>query len=307
MYDNMSAKIMGFKKTEWSSFKDLLADNSFEFNIVTNSLQTREYLNWSNLRVEYYPNTEQVWIKNSLHVFFNDIVSEIPIGKENYNDFTIFNLRKTVEFLSSCFNRSLADFEIFGKIEYGVNINVSPYDPSNIIKSYVSISNTSINMFHAMSPKEGRVYGGVSYFTEYKFKVYNKTKQSNNQKKGIMRLECQSEVSRIKRVCNLKKITFEEIIKDGVLKVFKNDFMKIYNNISKLPVNQELKRIDMMEMLMISTTQGMDFDKKNLSRYKRAEKRMKYKSLMKQYSEDPKSMHYWIKSKIEKKLSNLIS
>lgn len=307
MYDNMCVKIMEFKKVEWDKFKQFLKDNDFEVSTDFNAMKTKEYFSWSNLRIEYYPISEQVWIRNSLHVFFNDSISEMPIGKQNYNDFTVNNVTKTVKYLSLFFGRPLVDFELFGKVEYGVNIITSPYNPSKIINSYVSISNTSINMFHAMSPKEGRVYGVKCYFSEYNFKIYNKTKQAEIQKKNIMRLECQSQVNRIKRICNVKRLTFEEIIQKKFLKIFENEFLNMYDNILKLPINQNVEREDFKELLMISTEQGMDYDKNYFSRYKRAEQRKKYKSIMKQYSEDPKSIHYWLKSKIETKLTNLIS
>lgn len=303
MIDNVCVKIESFEHKEWSQFRNLIE----EANFTISPSGLREYLDWSNLRITYHPNEKELWIKNSLHKFFNNEVREISISDCNYNDFTFENLKNTLECLSYHFYRPLNDFQLFGKVEYGVNISVVPYSPMKIIDSYLSLSNTGNNLFYPMIPSQGRVYGKKSYFTEYSFKVYDKSKQAEIPINGIMRLECQCRVTRIKKKLKISQFTFLDLTNEKYVEFIKNDFLNCYNNILKTPIEQTINREELMGMLMISSPQGIDFDKREMTTHHYRKNRQKYRTIMREYSDDPKSIHYWVKSKIDLKLGILTS
>ncbi|MBL4862699.1 MAG: hypothetical protein JKY09_06760, partial [Crocinitomicaceae bacterium] len=88
--------------------------------------------------------------------------------------------QETILFLCNTFNRQPEDFELFGRLEYGLNIDVSPLAPiDDIIGHYVNHESTNINPFCMFPEKKGKIIGGSSYHTDYRTKFYNKTRQSD--------------------------------------------------------------------------------------------------------------------------------
>ena len=208
MLDLINSKIVYFTIEEWKTLTLKFPDVK-----ISGTEDRRLYFSWANLRIEYYPNSEELWIRNSLHKFYNAVVRPIPIGQCNHNDFTVSNLIETIEYICKVLNRKPEDFELFGRFEFGVNINVSPYRPiEDIVSSYISHGTTSINRFHGHAKAKGKITGASAYAYEYRVKFYDKSKQAEIHPKGILRYEiCNHRVGRLKKLLGISKVTLKAV------------------------------------------------------------------------------------------------
>lgn len=167
MIDNMSLKVENFSQKEWSEIS-----NELEFLKISPEKNSGML---SNLKFQYFPNVNELLIQNSLHKFFNSKVKEIPIGKHNYDDFDIDKLKMAGVYLSEFVNRKFTDFELIGRFEYGLNINVSPKVPMDILNNYFSYSSTRTNPFVTHGVRRGKPYGRSCYLTDFRIKFYDKS------------------------------------------------------------------------------------------------------------------------------------
>src|SRR5690606_1311193 len=82
---------------------------------------------FENLRLEYYPNSNQLKMKNSLHKFFNRTLADVKIDG-NYNDFRFSDFYVLCGFFSELYlRRDLKDFKLSTKFETGLNIDCGGY------------------------------------------------------------------------------------------------------------------------------------------------------------------------------------
>lgn len=305
MIDQINMKAEYFTEREWESFLKLIPDE-----IVRGSKDKRLYVSWKNLRVEFYPISNQLWIRNSIHKFYNAVVKAIPIGQENYDDFTLSALRETVLFICKTFNRRPEDFELFGRLEYGVNIDVSPYSPrEDIFDSYISHGTTRINSFYGHPKRKGKVIGSSCYLYEYRVKFYDKSQQAEIQHKGIMRYEiCNYRVGRLKRLLGKTKVTLNDMMLKDTHIEFTRDLLKTYDDIKKLPTEfEDVPLESMRDLLSYSQPIMIKCYRRQMTKFKFNQHRVNGKQLLEKYSKSPNSIHLWVREKIAEKIENLIN
>ncbi|WP_139302406.1 hypothetical protein [Mucilaginibacter polytrichastri] len=116
----------------------------------------------------------RIEITGSLHKYWN-------AGEHNYNDFTIDNIRETIQHLEHSFNIEPNTARL-SNLEYGVNI-MTPFDPNDFLKSLICYKFQS---FNKMNIKGG--FGNDCSLTQYRIKIYNKGLQFN-QSRHILRFE----------------------------------------------------------------------------------------------------------------------
>lgn len=305
MFDLINSKIVYFTMKEWKVFSSIFPDV-----IVYGKENRRLYFSWANLRIEYYPNSEELWIKNSIHKFYNAVVRPIPIGQLNHDDFTVSNLSETVEYICKKLNRKPEDFELFGRFEYGMNINVSPYRPmEDIISSYISHGTTSINPFYGHPKPKGKIIGSSSYSYEYRVKFYDKSKQAEIQPKNILRYEiCNHRVGRLKKLLGKSKVTLKDLMSQDTHRLLARDLIKTYDDIKKLPTEYDDVPLDtMLSLMSYSQPTLIKFDKRRMSSYKFNMHRSRGKQLMHKFSKSHDTVHSKVRELIVEKLNHLIS
>lgn len=301
MIDNMSVKLP-FTNKEWSKFI-----SQFPAAIVNGSTMSKLYFNWANLRIEFYPNSEQLWIKNSWHKFYNAVVRDIPIGIENYNDFTRSDFNSTVNFFSKVLNKTPDEFEVFGLFEYGVNISVVPHIPMHIIDSYISYGNW-LKKFRPVFPRTGKVKGRSAYLTEYKVKFYDKSSESKCINRYLLRYEiCNNGVGRLKQLLSKNKVTLEDLMKKETFSVLSRDLLKTYFGIKKLPLHtKNISRETMLEVIAYSEPAMYRYDKATLSKWKLDKNRKSTKAQIEDLENVPESIHRLVLKNLKKKIGILI-
>lgn len=302
MVDLINAKLLNFQNSEWKNFHSFLPETK-----ILKSKRGHHYLFWENLRFEFVPYLNELWIRNSLHKFYNAVVRPIKIGQENYNDFSYVNLCETIDFLGGIFDRKPEDFELFGKFEYGVNIDVAPYKPLDIINSYLSYATTRINPFYVDQPYEGKPIGKSCYLTDYRIKFYDKSKQANIPQQGIFRYEiCVGGVGRLKKLFNKNRVTLLDLLDKCNLSKLTQSLMESYRKIKKLPFDQDtIPREIMLGLLAYSEPVMVKYDERRLTQWQFNQQRAEYKLLMDKYSNSPESIHTWVEYKLKDRLTQL--
>jgi len=134
-------------------------------NFIPRFSSSGEIFQWDatlkNLRIKIRPSSNQVIICNSLHKYAHG---------SNYTDYSLTELRDTIEELSDILNINMFHGDI-KKIEYGCNILVPDANlPWQRLISYK-------NKFYQQQLYKGQPYGASSYSTNYVLKAYNKAKQ----------------------------------------------------------------------------------------------------------------------------------
>ena len=175
---------------------DLKGNNLLEFttnvNVKTGEISEIYTAEYRNLKFIVYP-SQRVEIKGSLHKYWNR-------GQHNYNDFSIEDIRKTINDLQSKFKINPLVASIHN-LEIGLNIN-TPFDPNIFLKNLVVFKNTPFDNMRV----KGQGKGKEVYMTQYGIKIYNKGLQYGT-KEFILRYE--------------KKITTMDSLKRG--KIFLSD------------------------------------------------------------------------------------
>lgn len=299
-----------------SVYRILFYDN-YEWNQLLNRVQgcfikgkeSKSYIDFHNLRIEYYPLSQELWIRNSLHVFRNAAVREFPIGNFNHDDFGIKELQEVGNYFIALFDRPLCDFNVIGKFEYGVNIDVTPYEIRKIVSSYQSIGSTRINQFEPIIPRKGKVIGKCCYQSEYKVKFYDKSTQAQLVQKGILRYEIVNDgVGRLKKLLNQSNVTLQDLMEKQNLKVLGRNLIETYDRIRKFPINSyEIPRKDMLDILAYSNPVMIDYDKRTMSSWEFSKQNQNSKIIMKEYNEKANSVHSWLRMKLVNKVDQLLN
>lgn len=306
MIDNMSVIVDGFSIKEWELL--LLIPSEIK---VYQSKNLKMYFSWENLRFEYYPISKRLKIKNSLHVFYNAVVKENPIGRANYDDFTFENLSNTILFISEKLNRPPKDFRLWGAFEFGLNISTFPLEPVNdILDCYKSHVSTRINEFYVHKPKgKGKVTGKSCFLFDYRIKFYNKSKQSKIKKEGILRYEiCFNKTGRLQKMLGLKEVTYEDLLKTDTLTKLSGELMSVYDKINKVPSLTDDVPLDIrLELYAYSDPILSKWHQTTMTKWKYSQLRKKGKSLLDKYSNHPNSVHSKIRDTMVEKLNFLIN
>jgi len=301
MIDNISVKVENFKEKEWINLI-----HSLNIKSLVNK-KNKQYVSWANLRLEYYPNSKEVWIKNSIHKFYNAIVREKSIGEVNHDDFGRKELIESIEYICLVFKRVESDFEVFGLFEYGVNINVNSYQPRDVYLSYLSYLSTSANYFYSLTPLKGKEIGVHCSLSQYRIKFYDKSIQSELTQKGIFRFEiCSYKIGRLKKILNKNKVTFVELLSEETYLKLIYDLLDTYDRIVMSPIGIKVPREVLKELLFSNHKVGIDYDKINLSKWKRDRKRKEQKKSFKEYSNLLTNYHHIVRDKILNKLITIL-
>jgi hypothetical protein len=300
MIDNITMRISDFEAKEWELIMGRLERVTVRVN--------KTYGRLSNLQITYLPNSKELWIKNSLHKFYNAVVRDIPMGQMNHDDFDIEKIKLAAMYLAELTNRKTKDFELIGGFEYGLNIKVFPLCPMNdILEDYISYASTRINLFYTHSAKKGKPKGRSCYLTDYRIKFYDKSKQALLSEKGVFRYEiCNYGIGALKRLFGLVKVTLKELLSKKYLRILAKDLIKKYDMIKKLPMDKsKIPRTVLLELFAYATPHLNKYDKGKMSEWKYAKHRKMGKELMEQYTS--KDGHSKIREKIVKKLDYLIN
>jgi hypothetical protein len=292
-----------FSSKEWRS----LCKGFSEGPIRTTSRGSYHFA-LQNLRIEYLPKSQDLFVRNSLHKFYNAAVSPIPIGVENYNDFNSIQLGKVINYLCVILRRKPSDLELFGRFEYGVNIDIKPHKPMEIMNSYLSLASTYANSFFTEPSRKGKPIGRSCHLSEYHVKFYDKGKQAEISKHGLLRYEIvNGGVGRLKRILGKPTVTLEDLLDNTSLQKLSDDLLRVYDLIRKMPVmNSDIPRAEMQELLAFSEPVMMAYDKKKLSKWKRVKQQDTNKALMNKYESRPNSAHAIIRKRLLVKLHELI-
>jgi len=153
-------------------------------------------------------------IAGSLHMYFNE--------GQNYNDFTLGNLRWVINDLQSKFEIDPKKV-ILNNVELGLNLEV-PFDPDDFINSLVTYNYTPFN-----SRKEKNMTFSEVQQSQYILKIYNKGLQYGLNK-NILRFEV-----KITRMAKLEKYgirTLADLIDPSKLRSVKGILLEVFSNIT---------------------------------------------------------------------------
>lgn len=231
---------------------------------------------FENLRIEYYPNSQILKMKNSLHRFHNRVYADIKIDG-NYNDFCFTDFYAICDLLSTLyFERDIKDFKVSTKFETGLNIDVGGYKPMDIMERYLSFqSHNSIVEIKTMEPWGGAIGKPTTmkgFMSDYQIKCYNKSVESKLVGINLMRLEVvYGELRKLRSVLGLDshaEISLENLNQIESWKTLGGYIMSCYNNIKKIPLTDRDLTIDELNKIYAYCHKGLKKDLfKNLSRH----------------------------------------
>lgn len=218
-----------------------------------------------NLKFSYFPNTNILRIKNSLHKYFNSIEGDGSCN--NISDFTLSNARCVAEILSIVYvDRDINDFNVSAVFEFGLNIE-TPINPFSIIERYLAYQvHNSINDFTTCEPRKGKPIMRKSYLSDYDVKFYDKGKESAVGGINILRYELVvKQIRKLRAILGEDAITLQTVLEDYNWKKLSDYMIDIYKNIKKSPLllNDKLDTDKILSLHMF----GNKTLKQDLARY----------------------------------------
>lgn len=267
---------------------------------------------FEGLRVEYYPNIQQLKMRNSLHKFYNRVLADIKLDG-NHNDFRLIDFKILASIFSELyFERSVNDFKLSTRFETGVNIDCGGYKPMDIIQRYESyqVGNTIVN-FETMEPwgnSVGKPTVRKAFLSDYQLKFYNKSKEANLSKSNLMRFECIfGKVRKVRAVLGANEISLDTLCKWENWKLLGDNLVDTYSRIKKLPlINGEKMSIQEINMIHAVCSKNL---KKDLSTHLSKHYYTKYlkdcKDVYEKISMSEDNFHQIIHEKISDKVKFL--
>lgn len=236
MFDNISFKLNNFSR---GRFDKLLSEN-IGSNYVNRDLiygKDRLHIRWKNLRVEYFPIQKELWIKNSIHKFHNAQI--LNWGEFNHDDYKYSSFKETVEYFCETLECKPSDLKLFGRFEYGLNINLK-VNPFEIINRFESIVTTASNPFYTVSNPNGKPFERICHFTDYSVKFYDKSKQAQIDGK-ILRFEiANNKISETRKLFEKENLSLEDLLD---INNWNKCFFKLLNTyklVRKIPLAENL-------------------------------------------------------------------
>jgi hypothetical protein len=236
MFDNISFKLENFSRNQFENF---VADNiESEFiNRGNSRIGKRYFVNWGNLRIQYYPIQKELWIKNSIHKFYNSKIANW--GEYNHDDYTYDKFVETVEFFCGVLNCYPKDLKLFSDFEFGLNVTLK-YSPFDIANRFESIVTTASNPFYAVHNPYGKPVERKCYFTNYAVKFYDKSKQAQISGK-ILRYEIAfNKVSETRKLFGTKNISLATLLDKSNWEKCLDKLISTYHLIRKIPLAENL-------------------------------------------------------------------
>lgn len=236
MFDNISFRINNFSANRF----ERLIYHHLNVDFLNRDLsfgRDRHHIKWKNLRLEYYPNQKELWIKNSIHKFYNAQIANW--GEYNHDDFTYSRFAEVVNYFCKVLECNAIDLKLFGRFEYGLNINLN-IRPFDIISRFDSIVTTSSNQFYTVENQSGKPFERICHFTDYAVKFYDKSRQSQIPGK-ILRFEiANNKISETRKLFGKENLSLEDLLdKNNWEKCF-NKLIKTYVSVRKTPMAKDL-------------------------------------------------------------------
>lgn len=248
-----------------------------------------------------------------MHCFYNAQYGGMqqPI---NYNDFTFFDFQIVCDMWSTViFDRPLVDFKLSTRFEVGLNIEVEKYSAFDVIDKYLSFSSTSTNSFYTCPPSNlrGKPLQRMCYLSDYKLKVYDKSKQAELAKIGLLRYEVvYTELRKIRSALGLTAnatITLQSLnSKEAWNKLFV-DIVKMYDAIKKSPLLSDAISIEDIFKVHAYCNKSMADDIRrimNPNSYKKL--RASFKKVYNHYDQIQSNYHQIVRQKLVSKYNSLI-
>lgn len=304
MFDNVGLKIEKYSPLEFQKLTDRLG-------IICPVDSDRVWFNLHNLRIRYFPNENLIRINNSLHKFYNSAIGIMGVP-ENYNDFNINDMKEVAEELSRIFERPINHFLLSRPIEVGVNIDIFGFTPFEIISRYQCyLAGSSINAFHTIEPRDrGRPITRKCFFTDYKIKFYDKSKQAKLSGSNILRYEIVfDQLRKIRAVLGQENLTMQTLCERETWVHFGLYLLKVYKNIKKLPLI-EGKIISVKDLNKIYAECNSQFKsdlKRSLTPTHYNNARLENVECYNFWNNTNENAHILINRKIYKKLKKLIN
>jgi hypothetical protein len=276
-----------------------------EYDVKTGELKTtingfvRECAFWNGLKFEIYCHLEtynigKIKFSGSLHKFSNGV---------NYDDFDAFQLRKTIEDISSLIGVTPNEIHIHS-IEFGVNIETE-LNPSEVLNRLIYFKQKD---FESQRVFKNSKNGFIQRCTRhnYQLKIYNKSIQYNLFN-NILRYEIK--VTKMQffktKINNMSYLSdlFQVNVRDNLLEILLDfwDHILLKEHIIKLNYNLSAKDIEILK--------NSRFE--NYWKIKKDEyKPYKFNRLMKQYylavkKSNTTSFHEIIRNQIQSKWQKL--
>ncbi|MCC2599780.1 hypothetical protein [Sphingobacterium sp. FBM7-1] len=298
--DYTNAYIEGFSNLE---FEKLIVRLGLTINLDREIIVFYHY----NLKLIYYPNSNILRIKNSLHKYFNSIDGDSSCN--NMSDFTLSDARCVAEILSVVYiDRDISDFKISAVFEFGLNVK-APIAPFSIIERYMAYQvHNSINEFTTCEPRKGKPIMRKSYLSDYDLKFYDKGKASELSGLNILRYELVfKQIRKLRTVLGEREVTLETLLEDYNWKKLSDYMIEVYRNIKKSPLLLN-NTLDVHQILNIHIF-GNKTLKQDLARHL---SKSEFNALMKEskgiyteISESEDDLHNIIERRIHEKLDIL--
>lgn len=296
MLDNISLQLQNFTQVEFDSFCQIVGCN---YNLVNNKPEIK----WVNLRIRYFPNVQELVIQNSIHNFFNAVCNSAIQLPVNHTDFDRSNMQEVSQLLSKTFNRPLSDFKLFGKFEYGVNIDTGVIKPFDIIERWQSYTYGTTNDFHIIAPNRGKPFQKTAFLTDYRIKAYDKGKQAELPKINLLRFEIVlTGVKKLRQLLKRSTITLQDLNNIETWKILYNNLVFIYDHIMKLPLWNAHPSIDDLYTIHNYANKNLNADlKKIMSKAQFQNMRRAQRDVYEKYNNAPGNIHQIIRHKIIEK------
>jgi hypothetical protein len=306
MIDYVSFKLQNVSNSDFEKLTELV-------NVECRLNSNKVFFDLYNLRIFYYPNSKILFVKNSVHKFYNASIGIMQQG-ENYNDFNICEMNVVAQVLSEVyFNRPIEDFELSTKLEVGVNVDIVGYRPFDIIDRYLSyqVYNT-INSFVTSEPRndKGKPIMRKCYLSDYQLKFYDKSKQANIYNQNILRYEVVfSELRKIRAVLGKDNLTMQTLCDLDTWSKFGSYLLEVYGNIRKLPIieNAEISEYDLNKIHAHCSKHFKEDLIRAMPKSQYNTLRLLNQQVYKFWDSSSDNIHIEIENKIKLKISKLIN
>ena len=294
MFDSVNFKIENFQKQDFAHLIE---------NYVCKEPQNfgnKFLVDWQNLRINFYPETKIVNVKNSAHKFFNREIEKNDLG--NSDDFTRPNLIRTISLLEEGFSREAKEMKLFGRLEYGINIptgKLHPYD--DIICRYQSIVKNFTNPFYDFYNPKGKVFAKFCPFSNYTVKCYSKGHQMGISKMNVLRYEIANHtLEETRRLFKKADVSVEDLKKKQIWILCLEKLLEIYELIRVIPTGEDGEELYSQMLCYSNSLIRKDF-KQNLAKYQNT-----LKEVHDNYKNSKNNVHSVVKESLDEQYSKLI-
>lgn len=257
-------------------------------------------VDWQNLRINFYPETKIVKVRNSLHKFFNREIAQNHL--ENSDEFTSPNLIRAVSLLEEGFSRRARDMNLFGRLEYGVNIKTGTLSPyKDIISRYQSIVKNHTNAFYDFYNPKGKVFAKFCPFSHYTVKCYSKGHQMGMPRMNVLRYEIANHtLEETRRLFKKVDVSVEDLKKKQIWINCLEKLLEIYDLIRVIPTGQDGEELYSQMLCFSNSLIRKDF-KQSLAKYQNTLKEAHYN-----YKNSKNNVHSVVKESLDKQYLKLI-